>query len=102
MRDMHPYEWWGRILLAGAVGLRGQPFRLVLNGGVLRHPSRLLEHLIRSRVEELAPDVETVHDPPEPVIGAALLALDLAEHETGPAVVQRLVESLPGPELFKT
>lgn len=87
---------------AGAVGLRGQPFRLVLNGGVLRHPSRLLEHLIRSRVEELAPDVETVHDPPEPVIGAALLALDLAEHETGPAVVQRLVESLPGPELFKT
>ena len=87
---------------ADAVGLRGRPFRLVLNGGVLRHPSRLLENLIRSRVEELAPDVETVHDPPEPVVGAALLALDLTEHETGPPVVQRLVETLPGPDLFKT
>ena len=87
---------------AEAVGLREIPFRLVLNGGVLRHPSRLLENLIRSRVEELAPDVATVHDPPEPVVGAALLALDLAEHETGPAVVDRLVETLPGPELFKT
>ena len=28
------------------------PFRLVLNGGVLRHPSRLLEEAIRSRMED--------------------------------------------------
>jgi N-acetylglucosamine kinase-like BadF-type ATPase len=87
---------------ADAVGLRDEPFRLVLNGGVLRHPSRLLENLIRSRVEELAPGVETVHDPPEPVIGAVLLALDLVEYEDGAAVVERLVETLPGPELFRT
>jgi N-acetylglucosamine kinase-like BadF-type ATPase len=87
---------------ADAVGLRDEPFRLVLNGGVLRHSSRLLETLIRSRVEELASAVETVHDPPEPVIGSVLLALDLTEYEDSAAVVERLVETLPGPELFKT
>jgi N-acetylglucosamine kinase-like BadF-type ATPase len=87
---------------ADAVGIRETPFRLVLNGGVLRHPSRLLENLIRAQVEERAPDVETVHDPPEPVIGAVLLALDLTADKDGPAVVQRLIETLPGPELFKT
>jgi hypothetical protein len=46
--------------------------------------------------------VETVHDPPEPVIGAVLLALDLTEYDDGAAVVERLVETLPGPELFRT
>ncbi len=87
---------------AEAVNLRERPFRLVLNGGVLRHPSRLLENLIRARVEDLAPAVETVDDPPEPVIGAVLLALDLTGAKNDPAVVERLVETLPGPELFKT
>jgi N-acetylglucosamine kinase-like BadF-type ATPase len=87
---------------ADAVGLRQSPFRLVLNGGVLRHPSQLLETLIRTRVEEQAPAVETVHDPPEPVFGAVLLALDLTGDKDGPAVVERLVETMPGPELFKT
>ena len=87
---------------AAAVGLRHCAFRLVLNGGVLRHPSRLLENLIRSRIEAVAPAVETVHDPPEPVIGAVLLALDLTAPKDGRAVAERLAETLPGPELFKT
>jgi hypothetical protein len=46
--------------------------------------------------------VETVHDPPEPVFGAVLLALDLTGDKDGPAIVERLVETMPGPELFKT
>lgn len=87
---------------ADAIGLRQSPFRLVLNGGVLRHPSRLLEEAIRAKVEEAAPAVEIVRDPPEPVIGAVLLALDLTDDSNGPAVVDRLVATLPGPDLFKT
>lgn len=87
---------------AAAVGLRQSPFRLVLNGGVLRHPSRLLEGAIRSRIEEVAPAVETVRDPPEPVIGAVLLAMDLTDKLDGPAVLERLAATLPGPDLFKT
>ena len=35
MRDMHPYEWWGRILLAGAVGLLFiVVFASMLSGGI--------------------------------------------------------------------
>ncbi|MGH2615973.1 MAG: N-acetylglucosamine kinase [Thermomicrobiales bacterium] len=87
---------------AAAVGLREHPVRLVLNGGVLRHPSRILEEAIRTKVEAAAPAVETVHDPPEPVIGAVLLAMDVIEAKDGPAVVDRLVATLPAPDLLKT
>ena len=87
---------------ANAVGLRDRPFRLVLNGGVLRHPSGLLERAIRERVQEMAPAVETVHDPPEPVVGAVLLALDLAHGKSGALALERLLATLPGQELFAT
>lgn len=87
---------------ATALGLHEAPFRLVLSGGVLRHPSRLLERAIRTRIEEKMPVGETVHDPPEPVVGAVLLALDLLGEPAAEAVCERLVETLPGPELFKT
>jgi N-acetylglucosamine kinase-like BadF-type ATPase len=87
---------------AEAVGLRHFPFRLVLNGGVMRHPSGLLETAIRSRIEKLAPGVDTVHDPPEPVVGAVLMAIDLARSDGDPAVKERLVATLPGEEFFAT
>jgi N-acetylglucosamine kinase-like BadF-type ATPase len=90
------------LVAAEAVGLRQCPFRLVLNGGVLRHPSRLLEEAIRSRMEEMAPAVETVHDPPEPVIGAVLLAMDLTAAKDDAAVVERLVATLPEVDLFNS
>lgn len=90
------------LIAASAVGLRDRAFRLVLNGGVLRHPSGLLEQLICERVAELAPAAEMVHDPPEPVVGAVLLALDLAEHKSNGSVLDRLLETLPGRELFAT
>ncbi len=86
---------------AGAVGLRHHLFRLVLSGGVLRHPSGLLEGAIRTRVEQLA-HVESVHDPPEPVVGAVLLAMDLTESKGGPLALERLLATLPGPALFRT
>ena len=87
---------------ANAVGLRHEPFRLVLNGGVLRHPSGLLSDAICWRIEAVAPDVTTVSDPPEPVVGAVLMALDLTEGPNAPEVAQRLVATLPGDELFAT
>ena len=87
---------------AGAVGLRQRPFQLVLSGGVLRHPSGLLEHLICDRIAELAPAVELVHDPPEPVVGAVLLALDLAGCQGDRFKLDRLLATLPGRELFAT
>jgi N-acetylglucosamine kinase-like BadF-type ATPase len=90
------------LVAAGAVGLAEQPFRLVLNGGVLRHPSRLFADAIRSRVKAAMPAVETIYEAPEPVIGAVLLAMDLAEIPPRPETAERLVATLPGEELFET
>ena len=87
---------------AEAVGLAEQPFRLVLNGGVLRHSSRLFAEAISSRVEEAMPAAETIYEAPEPVIGALLLAMDLAEIAARQETVERLVATLPGEELFAT
>jgi N-acetylglucosamine kinase-like BadF-type ATPase len=90
------------LVAANAVALADQPFRLVLNGGVLRHESGLFADAIGSGVKSALPSVETVVDPPEPVIGAILLAMDLAERPTDGQVFARLEATLPGPELFAT
>jgi N-acetylglucosamine kinase-like BadF-type ATPase len=57
---------------AARVGLSGNPFPLVLSGGVLRHPSRLMRDTIVAHVPEGVPVTATV----EPVVGAVLLAAD--------------------------
>ena len=90
------------MVAARAVGLGDGPFRLVLNGGVLRHPSLLLERAIRQRIERIAPGVEIISDPPEPVIGAILLALDVPGAIDEESVRARLRDTMPGPELFAT
>ena len=66
---------------AGATGQLGSPFALVLSGGVLRHPSRLLCESILGRL----PDAEPVYPALEPVAGAVLLAADLAGARPDPA-----------------
>ncbi len=90
------------IVAARAVGLADGPLRLVLSGGVLRHPSHLFENAIRARVEAVLPAVEVISDVPEPVVGAVLLASDLLERPPDAQVVARLVGSLPGSWLFAT
>ncbi|MFN8590930.1 MAG: BadF/BadG/BcrA/BcrD ATPase family protein [Thermomicrobiales bacterium] len=88
---------------ARQVRLDGAPFRLVLSGGVLRHPSRLLERAIRVRIETKAlPAVTIVTNTPEPVVGALLLALDRLGCQSSRATLARLEATLPGPDLFKT
>ncbi len=57
---------------AQRTGQFGRPFRLVLCGGVLRHPSRLLAEAILARV----PDAIPVYPDVEPVVGALLIAAD--------------------------
>jgi N-acetylglucosamine kinase-like BadF-type ATPase len=52
--------------------LDGDPFPLVLCGGVLRHPSPLLHASIHERLPEATP----VYPEVEPVVGALLLAAD--------------------------
>jgi N-acetylglucosamine kinase-like BadF-type ATPase len=90
------------LIAARAVGLDHPPVRLILSGGVLRHPSGLFEEVIRARFAEAIPEVEIVSDAPEPVVGAMLLAADLYAEGAPPAVRQRLIETLPGPSLFAT
>jgi N-acetylglucosamine kinase-like BadF-type ATPase len=57
---------------AARIGLAGNPFPLVLCGGVLRHPSPLMRDAIVARVPEGVP----VTTAAEPVVGAVLLAAD--------------------------
>jgi N-acetylglucosamine kinase-like BadF-type ATPase len=59
---------------AERTGQLGEPFPLVLTGGVFRHPSPLLRRAILGRV----PDAEPVYPDLEPVGGAVLLAADRA------------------------
>jgi N-acetylglucosamine kinase-like BadF-type ATPase len=87
---------------AREVGLDATPLSIVLTGGVLRHPSGLLEEAIGECVETFMPEARIINDSPEPVVGAVLLAMDLAGAADGPAVVEQLVATMPGPELFDT
>jgi N-acetylglucosamine kinase-like BadF-type ATPase len=90
------------LFAARTLGLDQAPFRLVLAGGVLRHPSGLLRRTIRDYVKAEVPGILVVDDPPEPVVGAVLLAMDVGEMPSGAAVRERVVETLPGRELFET
>ena len=94
----------GDYALAAArmVDLLAQPFSLVLAGGVFRHPSPLLAEALTARVLEQAPGARATAGRFEPVVGAVLLALDLAGMPTGAALLERLAASLPPPALFAT
>jgi N-acetylglucosamine kinase-like BadF-type ATPase len=68
----------GEYALAAArrVGLEGQPFHLVLAGGVFRHASPLLAEALVARVRRTSPGVTVIRSAFEPVVGALLLALE--------------------------
>jgi len=94
----------GDYALAAArqVGLLGTPFTLVLAGGVLRHPARLLAETLTARVREAAPDVQVVDSRFEPAVGALFLALDAAGVAIDQPLLARLAPTLPPPAFFAT
>lgn len=87
---------------ARKVGLGDEPFPLVLAGGVLRHHTHLLADALVGRVRAEMPLVQPVVSRFEPVVGALLMAMASAGLPTGTATHQRIAETMPGSELFKS
>lgn len=90
------------LVAARKVGILGQPFPLVLAGGVLRHPCRLLADALVARVRERAPDCLPRLSGLEPAVGAVLLGLQAAGIAIDDALLARLRGSLPEASLFET
>ena len=87
---------------ARQVGIEGTPFTLVLTGGVLRHPSRLLSDAIIAQVQTTSPDIQVVNSRFEPAIGALLLAFEAAGIVVDDYLLATLIPTLPPPALFET
>lgn len=84
---------------ARQVGLGGEPFPLVLAGGVLRYPSCALRDAVSTHVLQELPGAKPQLAPFEPVVGALLLALETAAKISDYAP---LTESLPPVDFFTT
>jgi len=90
------------LVAARFVGLEGTPFRLVLAGGVLRHPSPLLADAIIATVRTTSPDVQPTRYRFEPIIGVLFTALEAAEVAINDALLENLIPTIPAPSLFAT
>jgi N-acetylglucosamine kinase-like BadF-type ATPase len=90
------------VVAARFVGLERTPFSLVLAGGVLRHPSKLLANTIIERVQLTSPEVRPIRCRFEPIIGVLFTALEAAGMTIDEELLKRLVPSLPSSELFAT
>lgn len=87
---------------ARQVGIERTPFTLVLAGGVLRHPVRLLHDALIAAVRSSSPDVLIVDTPFEPVVGALLLAFETAGITIDEPLMARLMPTLPPAVFFAT
>jgi N-acetylglucosamine kinase-like BadF-type ATPase len=87
---------------ARRVDIEGTPFRLVLAGGVLRHPSSLLADAIIERVRTTSPDVRPIRSPFEPIIGVLFTALETAGVTIDDDLLERLIPTIPDAALFAT
>lgn len=65
-------------LVAERLGLAGSDYELVLAGGLFRSAARLLIDPLVAVVRTVSPDVKPVHLVRSPVVGAVLLAFELA------------------------
>lgn len=90
------YAW----VAARKVGLNGEPFPVVLAGGVMRHESGLLQNAIARYTAKKLPRSACQLTPFEPVVGAIMLALESCNQ----ALIdeQSLMASLPAAEFFAT
>lgn len=89
-------------MAARSVGLDDTPFRLVLSGGVLRHPSQLLSKAICRHIAADLPQAVICAGGPEPVIGAVMKARDALGLLPDEQVQARLERETPGSWLFAT
>jgi N-acetylglucosamine kinase-like BadF-type ATPase len=90
------------IAAARRVELEASPFTLALSGGVFRHPGNLHRNRLKERVAQQFPEVQIIHSRFEPVVGAALLALQSAGAQTDEHLMARLEASLPSISEFET
>ncbi len=94
----------GKYALAAArkVGIEGTAFTLVLAGGVFRHPSQLLADAIVECVRTTCPAVRPTRCRFEPIIGVLFTALEAAKVAVDDALLERMIPTIPGQELFMT
>jgi N-acetylglucosamine kinase-like BadF-type ATPase len=94
----------GNIARAAArqVELEGTPFRLVLAGGVFRHPTTALEDAIVARVRAGSPDVRPLRTPFEPIAGVVIQALAAAGVRVDQALLDRVIPTIPAGSLTST
>jgi N-acetylglucosamine kinase-like BadF-type ATPase len=83
-------------VVARRLGLAQDRFEVVLAGGLFASRNRLLETTLADTVGRVAPRATPVHLTCQPVVGAALEALELAGRPTTPEVRDRLVASSRG------
>jgi N-acetylglucosamine kinase-like BadF-type ATPase len=90
------------LVAARRVGIDNQPFTLVLNGGVLRHESRVLADAVINQVRQVCSDVQPIFSPFEPAIGAFFMALEMASQPVDANLRARVKKTLPPDSLFVT
>ena len=83
-------------LVAGRLDLGQAPFEVVMAGGLFAGGSRLLEATLVEVLHRVAPWATPVHLRCQPVVGAALEALDLGGPAATPEVRDRLIASSEG------
>ncbi|GAB4571556.1 MAG: BadF/BadG/BcrA/BcrD ATPase family protein [Anaerolineae bacterium] len=74
-----------------ALGMQALAFELVLAGGVFRAEYPLLRATLEADVRRIAPQVEIVRLTAPPVVGAVLMAMDVAGLQPDDGVRQRLI-----------
>jgi N-acetylglucosamine kinase-like BadF-type ATPase len=94
----------GNYALAAAriVGLEGTPYRLILSGGLFRHPSPLFADAIIEQVRTRAPDVRPIRYPYEPIIGVLFAALEAAGVRIDETILNNVLSTMPPAALFAT
>lgn len=94
----------GNYALAAAriVGLAGTPYRLILSGGLFRHPSSLFSDTIIEQVQTSTPDVRPIRYPYEPIIGVLFAALEAAHVTIDETVLNNVLSTMPPAALFAT
>jgi N-acetylglucosamine kinase-like BadF-type ATPase len=83
-------------LVAGRLDLGREPFEVVMAGGLFAGRSRLLETTLVEVLRRVAPLATPVHLHCQPVVGAALEALDLGGLPATPDARDRLIATSEG------